>query len=131
MEDTVFLVNQRASILDLSAVTDVSGRSVVLQPKGSPGARRECFADAADHPHVQTMLDVRWVRVERRQAQEPAAIAPATAAPPPAEPLTDPRESRSTSTAAAPPDGAMDPAAAEPLHDSADAPGEPRRAKKR
>jgi hypothetical protein len=132
MEDTVFLVNERPSILDLSAVTDVNGRRVVLEPRGSARARRECFADAVRHPHVQTMLDARWVRVERRQAQEPIAIARAAATVVvPAEPLALAGEEGSTPTTAAPPEAAMDPPAAEPTHDAADAPGEPRRGKKR
>jgi len=131
MEDTVFLVNERPSILDLSAVTDVNGRRVVLEPRGSARARRECFADAVRHPHVQTLLDARWVRLERRQAQGPAAIAPATAAVAPAEPLPHPGESGSTPTTAVPTEAAMDPPAAEPTHDAADAPGEPRRGKRR
>jgi len=132
MEDTVFLVNERPSILDLSAVTDVNGRRVVLEPRGSARARRECFADAVRHPHVQTLLDARWVRIERRQAQEPAAIARATGTVvAPAEPLPHPGESGSTPTTAAPPEAAMDPSVAEPTHDAPDSPGEPRRGKKR
>jgi hypothetical protein len=131
MEDTVFLVNERPSILDLSAVTDVNGRRVVLEPRGSARARRECFADAMRHPHVQTMLDARWVSVERRQAREAAAIAPATTTAVPAEPLPHAGESGSMPTTAAPPEAAMDPAATEPTHDAVDAPGEPRRGKKR
>ena len=131
MEDTVFLVNERPSILDLSAVMDVNGRRVVLEPRGTARARRECFADAVRHPHVKTMLDARWVRVERRQAEEPAAVAPATATVVPAEPLPDPGESGSTPTTDAPTAAAMDPLAAEPTHDAPDPPGEPRRGKKR
>ena len=131
MEDTVFLVNQRASILDLSAVTDVTGRRVVLEPAGSLGARRECFAATEGHPHVQTMLGARWLRVERHARAAPTAIAPTTEGTLPAELPAHPGESGSTTTAAAPPEEAMDPAAAEPTHDSAEVPGEQRRGKKR
>jgi hypothetical protein len=135
MEDTVFLVNQRASILDLSAVTDVTGRRVVLQPAGSAGARRECFADAEGHPHVQTMLGARWLRLERYQVQEAAAIAPATAVAP-ATAARHPVEPPDWSEEPPPiilgvPDEPLTETPPTESHEPTEAPGEQRRGKKR
>ncbi len=78
MSDTIHLTNQRASVLDLLAITDVTGHRVVLQPAGRPGDARECFASVEAHPHVQTMKDARWLRIVRPRvrAAAPAADEP-------------------------------------------------------
>lgn len=73
MANTVKLVNQRPSILDLSSVSDVHGAKVVLKPKGQPGASREVPAEAEQHPDVQAFINIKWVAVERLGVAQPAA----------------------------------------------------------
>lgn len=61
--NTIFLNNERIGIMDLSAVEDVAGLPVVLQPKGHKGSSRECLEAVLEHPNVITMLDAKWVSV--------------------------------------------------------------------
>jgi len=90
MSQTIHLVNEYQGVLDLSAVNDVEGKRVVLQPKGHPGAERECFAEVEEHPHVITMLNAARMTI-RRGASMSAVEAPApAAAPPPPAPEPEP-----------------------------------------
>lgn len=56
MSQHIFLTNEYPGILDLSAINDVEGKRVLLQPKGMDGSERECFAEVEEHPHVQVFV---------------------------------------------------------------------------
>lgn len=89
MNDSIKLINQRASILDLSSVTDIHGAKVVLQPKDQPRSSRECPAEAEHHPDVEAFVAIDWVRVERPHARpvQKLAVSPVPKkAEPPAPP---------------------------------------------
>lgn len=63
---TVILINQTMSIMDLSALHDVKGYHVVLQPKGMKGCERECPDTVLKHPHVITFINTKpepWLTV--------------------------------------------------------------------
>ena len=73
MSQSVHLVNNHHGVVDLSMISDVVGKPVVLRPKGHAGASRECFADVLEHPHVKQVLKAKWVRVEDAAPTAPAA----------------------------------------------------------
>ena len=99
MSRTIQIVNEYPGILDLSVIKDVVNIPVVLQPKGTGGASRECFSEAADHPSVLAMKKAGRVSI-RGEAAAPApapapvaappAPAPVEAAPPAPEPAPEP-----------------------------------------
>jgi hypothetical protein len=74
MRRTEHLVNNRASIIDLSPLTDVEGKRLVFQPQQTKGSTREVFREVVEHPHVRRFLDAGWLRRD---------AAAAVAAPPP------------------------------------------------
>lgn len=82
MADTVMLVNEKASILDLSALADVHGKKVVLQPKGRPGSSRECHVDVLENDYVKRFMAQRppWL-----STAQPGAAVPTPAPPPPSK----------------------------------------------
>src|SRR6266542_5413417 len=80
MHPTEHLINAWHGIVDLSPLTDVEGRRLVLQPTGMPGSAKEIHAEVADHPHVQRFLRAGWVWREPIGVNEPASHAD-TAAP--------------------------------------------------
>ena len=123
------LVNDKRSILDLSAVKDAEGKMIILQPKGTKGSSRECHEDVLDHPHVQDVIKARWAHSEKISlvvpveeappADEPvpppaaAIVAPVPSAP---EPVTPPIEEPSSSEEAPVHETASsEPSAAEPV----------------
>ena len=60
--------NERRGQLDLSAILDIHGLPVTLQPKGHVKDHRDCFDDVLDHPHIKTFLEAKggpWIRVEK------------------------------------------------------------------
>lgn len=77
---SIVLVNKRNASLDLSAVKDTSGKTVILMPEGHPGAQRECFSDVLDHPNVKTFKDCGWLEVQDEFTKEIVEVAPATTA---------------------------------------------------
>lgn len=104
------LVNDKRSILDLSAVKDAEGKMVILQPKDAKGSSRECTPDVAHNPHVVSVIEARWAHIEKinltvpreeAQAPEPTHTEPSLPSPPPAvtlppaltiEPVAPPQE---------------------------------------
>lgn len=82
MSQIIFLVNEYPGILDLSSVSDVEGKRVVLQPKGMAGSERECFAEIEAHPHVVTFKTAGRLSIRRSDAALSAPAAPAPAAEP-------------------------------------------------
>lgn len=101
MSRTIQIVNEYPGILDLSVIKDVVNIPVVLQPKGTGGASRECFSEAADHPSVLAMkkagrVSIRGEAAAAAPAPAPAPVAaapapaPVEAAPPAPEPASEP-----------------------------------------
>jgi hypothetical protein len=74
MKPTVFLVNNRDAIVDLSMIQDTLGKPVTLRPRGHAGDCRECFDVVAQHSHVKAVVKAGWVSLKM----------PAVAAPKPA-----------------------------------------------
>jgi hypothetical protein len=104
------LINDKRSILDLSAVKDAEGKMIILQPKGTKGSSRECHGDVLDHPHVQNVIKARWAHAEKISLSVPVEEVPPAVepVPPPAEPPVD-----ATSNAPTPPPPAEAPSSAE------------------
>jgi hypothetical protein len=83
MSRTVHLVNDWPGILDLSPLTDVENRRLVLQPKGMNGSIKEVQRDIAEHPHVQSFVRAKWLHVEAIEAAaSPPALEPVHPNPP-------------------------------------------------
>lgn len=80
---TVHLVNEYPGVLDLSALNDVEGKRVVLQPKGYAGDARECYAEVEEHPHVVAMKNAGRLSVRGGAAPKAAPPAPEPLAPAP------------------------------------------------
>jgi hypothetical protein len=101
MRRTEHLVNLRASIIDLSPLTDVEGKRLVFQPQKMKGSAREVFGEVVEHPHVRRFLDAGWLRrgtatptpppPASKTAVEPEQLAPRAAEPDQTEPLAEPR----------------------------------------
>ena len=92
------LINDKRSILDLSAVKDAEGKMIILQPKGTKGSSRECHEEVLDHPHVQDVIKARWAHSEKISL---AVTADKT--PPAIEPVLPPSTVGATATSSAPP----------------------------
>lgn len=92
------LINDKRSILDLSAVKDAEGKMIILQPKGTKGSSRECHEEVLDHPHVQDVIKARWAHSEKI-----SLTVPADEAPPAIEPVLPPSTVDTTATPSAPP----------------------------
>lgn len=99
MSQVLHLVNEYPGILDLSAINDVQGKRVVLQPKGMNGSERECFTEVEDHPHVITFKNAGRVSIRHEGM---------VVEPPPAIPEPPP-------VATTPPEASESPPAPEPL----------------
>jgi hypothetical protein len=77
MNRTEHIVNNWPGIVDLSPLTDVQGRRLVLQPKGMDGSSKEVHAEVAEHTHVQRFVGARWVRRLRSpDPDSPSVVAP-------------------------------------------------------
>lgn len=126
------LINDKRSILDLSAVKDAEGKMIILQPKGTKGSSRECHEEVLDHPHVQDVIKARWAHSEKISLVVPVEEAPPAIEPvlPPAaaivasaprapEPMTPPAEEPSAPEPMTPP--AEEPSSSEeaPAHETA------------
>jgi len=74
MSRPVYLVNDHHGIVDLSMVSDVLDKPVVLRPKGLSGSTRECFPEALQHPHVQKVIHAKWVHVDHRDVAPPLKV---------------------------------------------------------
>lgn len=92
------LINDKRSILDLSAVKDAEGKMIILQPKGTKGSSRECHEEVLDHPHVQDVIKARWAHSEKI-----SLTVPADEAPPAIEPVLPPSTVDTTAASSAPP----------------------------
>lgn len=80
---TVLVKNVMSSLLDMSAIKDVNGNPVTLQPKGKPGDRRECPAAVVNDEVVQRVRAMKWIEIESTAvAPPPSPPVPAEAAPP-------------------------------------------------
>jgi len=101
MSRTIQIVNEYPGILDLSVIKDVVNIPVVLQPKGTGGASRECFSEAADHPSVLAMKKAGRVSIRGEAAAAAPAPAPAPA-PVAAAPAPAPVEAAPPAPAPAP-----------------------------
>ncbi len=114
MSEPIKLVNLRASILDLSAVTDLHGSKVVLQPKGMPGDTRECAPEVRDHHDVQLFLEHKWVAIQEGPAPQKLVSTPLPKRAAPPEPeiirLTGTARTSSAAKLAAAPAPAPEPA---------------------
>jgi hypothetical protein len=75
----LIITNKQASILDLSPLCDVFNNTLVLRPKGSPGAAREVLEETADDAIVHRAYKAGWIDV--KSAAPAAAAAPAIVAP--------------------------------------------------
>lgn len=81
MKPTVFLVNNRDAIVDLSMIKDTLGKPVTLQPRGLAGDCRECPDVVANHTHVKAVVNAGWVSIK---------VAELPAPPPPPAPKPEP-----------------------------------------
>lgn len=80
---TVLVKNVMSSLLDMSAIKDVNGNPVTLQPKGKPGDSRECPAAIVNDEIVQRVKDMKWIEiVSTAVAPPPPPPVPVEAAPP-------------------------------------------------
>lgn len=91
------LINDKRSILDLSAVKDAEGKMIILQPKGTKGSSRECHEEVLDHPHVQDVIKARWAHSEKI-----SLAVPVEEAPPAIEPVLPPGAADTAATLSAP-----------------------------
>jgi len=118
MSRTIQIVNEYPGILDLSVIKDVANIPVVLKPKGTNGASRECFSDASEHPSVLAMkkagrISIKDSAIAPTPAPEPVVVA----APPAPAPATEPVVVAPEPVVAAPeppPEPAPEPVAAAP-----------------
>ncbi len=79
---SVYLVNERDTVLDMSGVLDVNGARFSLQPKGRPGASRECSDAVLLNPTVKRLLQNKWISTADSAPKEEAPLMAVITAPP-------------------------------------------------
>jgi hypothetical protein len=89
---TIRLKNLRNTLLDLSGVTDVHGKRVLLAPAGKAGDTAECDAKAEQHDSVKAMKDAKWLEVAAPDLKPAPKAKPADAVLPPDAPPAPPAE---------------------------------------
>jgi hypothetical protein len=98
----ILLINEKHGKMDLSTVKDAAGKMVILQPKGTNGSTRECLEEVLEHPHVEAMIKVKWLRYEPISLT-PEESVPAPPVVPPVETSTVPPVVPPVETSTAPP----------------------------
>ena len=76
------LFNTRPAMLDLSMIPDVNGDARMLTPAGTAKDHRDYPSDVLTNPHITTLLETGWIRVETPSAESvPAEVIPEEATP--------------------------------------------------